>query len=215
MDKKVQLIVETYYKKFSERNFDEKDLFSFLMFVRKEAEEINVIRELTDFMIQREANTGFVKDYFEESTHIIKNLEKEKNRKKIEDLFSFKEVRNGFNALFVQLGYEKLPSETYNDFMLCIISLLQGIKLVSGNLQKEIGHLSFAASSKEVFLMGNMKTLSKGRYIPVTFQVLSVKNVYEKVTPQDKNDTPYLFGDAIIEVVNLDGQLVITFPTIG
>ena len=92
---------------------------------------------------------------------------------------------------------------------------MQSITLVSGKLKKEVGHLSFAASSKEIFLMGNMKTLSKGRYIPVTFQVLSVKNIYEKITPQDKNDTPYLFDDAIIEVVNIDGQLVITFPTIG
>lgn len=63
--------------------------------------------------------------------------------------------------------------------------------------------------------MGNMKTLNKGRYIPVTFPVLSVNNNYEKITPQDSNDTPYLFNDTLIEVINIEGQLVITFPEIS
>ena len=54
--------------------------------------------------------------------------------------------------------------------------------------------------------------LSKGRYVPVTFQVLSAKNSYESVTPQDKNDTPYLFNEELIEVVNIEGNIVITFP---
>jgi hypothetical protein len=212
LDKKEQQLFEYFYKKFSARSFDEKDLFSFLMLVREDAQDNKVIKELGDFIVHRERSNGYVKEYFEDSTQIIKKLETERNYRRIEDLFSFKEIRNGFNSLFVKRGFEKLPSEIINDFILCIISLLQSVKLVSGNLNKEVGHLSFAASSKEVFLMGNMKTLNKGRYIPVTFQVLSVKNNYEKITPQDKNDTPYLFNEEIIEVINIDGDLVITFP---
>ena len=214
MDKKEQQLVQYYYNKFSERNFDEKDLYSFLVLTRKEAEEIIVMKELSDFIVHREQNTGYAKEYLETCKHIITNLEKEKKRKKIEELFSFKEIRNGFNALFLKCGFDKLPTEIINDFILCLISLLQGVAIVSGNLNKEIGHLSFAASSKELFLMGNLKTLSKGRYIPVTFPVLSVKNMYEDVKPQDANDTPYLFNDQLIEVINVDRQLVITFPQI-
>ncbi len=212
MDKKEQQLVEYYYNKFAERSFDEKDLYSFLLLVREDAHDNKVIKELGDFIVHREKNTGYVKEYLEECKHIIINLEKEKNSRKIEDIFSFKEIRNGFNSLFVKRGFEKLPTEIINDFILCIISLLQSVALVSGNLNKEVGHLSFAASSKEIFLMGNMKTLSKGRYIPVTFPVLAVKNIYEKITPQDNNDTPYLFNDELIEVVNIEGDLVITFP---
>lgn len=215
MDKKEKQLFEYYYHKFSERNFDEKDLFSFLLFVQDKANDNKVIHELSHLLIHRDKMTGYVKSYFDNCTEIIRNLEKEKKRRKIENLFSFKEFRNGFNSLFSQFGFEKLPTEIINDFILCIISLLQGISLHSENSNREIGHLSFAASSKEVFLMGNMKTLSKGRFIPVTFPVLSVNNIYEKVTPQDKNDTPYLFNDALIEVINIDGQLVITFPTIN
>lgn len=212
MDKKQQQLITYYYNKFAERTFDEKDLYSFLLVVRKDAHDNKVIQELSDFLLHRENNTGYVKDYLEECKHIITNLEKVKDRKKIEDLFSFKDIRNGFNTLLISYGFEKLPNDIINDFILCIISLLQSVSLLSGTLNKEVGHLSFAASSKEIFLMGNMKTLSKGRYIPVTFPVLSVNNNYEKITPQDSNDTPYLFNDELIEVVNIDGELVITFP---
>ena len=212
MDKKKQQLVEYYYHKFSERNFDEKDLFSFLMVAQEDTHDNKVIQEFSNFIVQREKNTGYVQEYLEACKEIISNLEKQKKSKKIEHLFSFKEIRNGFNALFLKYNFEKLPAEIINDFILCLISLLQDVKLVSGNLNREVGHLSFAASSKELFLMGNMKTLHKGRYIPVTFPVLSVNNRYEKITPQDGNDTPYLFNDELIEVVNIDGELVITFP---
>ncbi len=214
LDKKQQQQMTYYYNKFTDRTFDEKDLFSFLMTVKNDVHDNKVMEELSDFLLQRENNTGYVKDYLEECKQIITHLEKSKNRKKIEELFSFKEIRNGFNALFSSYGFDKLSNEIINDFILCMISLLQSVALLSGSLKKEVGHLSFAASSKEIFLMGNMKTLSNGRYIPVTFPVLSVRNIYEKITPQDSNDTPYLFNDELIEVVNIDGALVITFPEI-
>ena len=213
LDKKERQLFDFYYNKFTDRRFDEKDVLSFLLFVRKDAEDNHVIKELVDFIVQRENNSGQVKAFFEECKQIINNLGKGKT-KKIENLFSFKEIRNGFNALFIEQGYEKLSPDVINDFILCVISLLQHVKLVSGSLHKEVGHLSFAASSKELFLMGNMKILHKGRFMPVTFPVLSVKNMYEAVKPQDANDTPYLFDNEIIEVVNSDGELMITFPAL-
>ena len=214
MDKKEQQLVDYYYNKFSERSFDEKDLYVFLMVVRELPNDIKVINELTDFIVHREKSTGYVKDYLEECKDIINNLGKEKIRRKIENIFSFKEIRNGFNALFQQLGFEKLPLDIINDFIICIISLLQSVKIVSGSLHKEIGHLSFAASSKELFLMGNMTIKNQGRYMPITFPVLSVKNIYEEITPQDKKDTPYLFDNELIEVINNNHKLSITFPDI-
>ena len=214
MDKKEQQLFNYYYNKFAERSFDEKDVLSFLLFVRERAQDNKVMKELGDFVVSRKNYTGYVKAFFNDCQEIINNLGKGKN-KKIENMFSFKEIRNGFNSLFIDQGLEKLPHEVINDFILCVISLLQNVALVSGSSKKKVGHLSFAASSKELFLMGNMKVLHKGRYIPVTFPVLSVRNMYEKVKPQDDKDTPYLFDDQIIEVINNNGELVITFPTIS
>lgn len=214
MDKKEQQLIGYYYEKFLSRRFDEKDIYAFLSIARNSAETNKVIYALSDFVINRENSSGYVKEYLDQCKQIINGIGKEKTIKKIEDIFSFKEIRNGFNSLFVSVGFEKLTAAIINDIILCMISLLQSVKLVSGSLNKEVGFLSFAVSSKEVFLMGNMKILTKGRYIPVTFQVLSVQNIYEKVTPQDRNDTPYLFNDELIEVISIDEQLVITFPNL-
>ena len=214
MDKKERQLFDYYYNKFTERSFDEKDVLSFLLFVREDAHDNKVMKELGDFIAQRESYTGYVKAFFEDCQEIINNLGTGK-KKKIENMFSFKEIRNGFNSLFTDQGLEKLSSEVINDFILCIISLLQDVALVSGSSNKKVGHLSFAASSKDLYLMGNMKVLHKGRFIPVTFPVLSVRNMYEKVKPQDKNDTPYLFDNQIIEVINSNGEMLITFPTMS
>lgn len=211
MDNKEQQIFDYYYRKFADRKFDEKDLLSFLLFVKDDAQDNKIIKELGDFIVHRENCTGYVKTFFDECKQIINNLGKGK-KQKIENMFSFKEIRNGFNTLFTEHGLEKLPPEVINDFILCIISLLQNVKLLSENGKKEVGHLSFAASSRELYLMGNMKVLHKGRFIPVTFPVLSVRNMYEKIKPQDGSDTPYLFDHATIEVINNDGEMIITFP---
>lgn len=214
MDHKEKQLFAYYYKQFAERSFDEKDVLAFLLFTKKYAEANKVLNELGQFLVQREQMTGYVKSYFDHCQEIIQNLGKGK-KEKIENLFSFKEIRNHFNAFFVEQGLDKLSPDVINDIMLCLIALLQDVKLISRTTNKKVGHLSFAASSKELFLMGNMRVLHKGRFIPITFPVLTARNSYEKVTPRDQNDTPYLFDDALIEVMNHEGELVITFPTMN
>ncbi|MCZ2257368.1 hypothetical protein [Sporosarcina sp. G11-34] len=211
MDRKKEQLFKYYYNKFVERSFDEKDLYSFLQLVREDAEDIQVIKELGDFLGSRGKSMGYIRRHLEECEEIAKNFSKNNNRKKIEDVFSFKEIRNGFNALFLKHGLNKLSAEIINDFVLCIISLAQSISFTPDETKRNAGYLSFAVSSKEIFLMGNIKVLNKGRYIPVTFQVMAANNIYEDVTPQDKDDTPYLFNDELMEVINIDKELVITF----
>lgn len=215
MDKKERQLINYYYEKFTTKNFDEKDFYSFLMLIKEHAKDNQIMTNLIDFIVYREKCTGYAKTYLDECKEIIHNLGKTKVRRKIEPIFSFKEIRSGFNALCQQLGYEKLPIETLNDFMLCIISLLQNVKIVSGSLHKEIGYLSFAASSKEFILMGNLLVKNQGKTMPITFPVLAVQNRYEKITPQDEKDTPYLFDNEIMEVINLNKQLAITFPNMA
>lgn len=60
--------------------------------------------------------------------------------------------------------------------------------------------------------MGNMTIKNQGRTMPITFPVLSVKNIYEEINPQDSQDTPYLFDHEMMEVINVNRQLAITFP---
>ena len=135
MDKKQRQLFDYYYNMFRERTFDEKDVLSFLLFVKEDAQDNKVLKELGDFIVQRENNTGQVKEFFEDCRRIINNLGKGK-KEKIENIFSFKEIRNSLNSLFIEQGLEKLSPEVINDFILCIISLLQNVKLVSESSKK-------------------------------------------------------------------------------
>ena len=212
MDKKGNQLIEYYYKKFKERTFDEKDVSNFLILVRESVRGIKSIRELGDFIAHREKDKGFVQEYLQETERILNNLGKINTVLKIQEVFSFKEIKNGFNTLFRNKGFEKLPNDTINDIVLCIISLLQDVKLLEQKSKREIGNLCFAISSKQVFLMGNIKILNNGKYVNVQFPVLSTKNIYEKIKPLDSEDTPYSFSKEIIDVVNINGKMVITFP---
>lgn len=212
MDKKERQLVDYYYQKIASRNLDEKDLYAFLKVVEPYHEDCEVVREMTHFIFAREDSTGYAQTFLAECQQVINQIGKTKVRKKIHHLYAFKDIRNGFNQLFQQLGYEKLPNEVINDIQLCLISLLQGVRIRSSETNRKIGHLSFAASSKELLLMGNIQVTHQGKKMPITFPVLAVQNHYEAVTAQDEKDTPYLFDDHLIEVVNINGQLVITFP---
>lgn len=212
MDKKERQLIDYYYEKFANQHFDEKDLYAFLKVVEPYLEKHQEIRELSQMIFERHHHDGHVQSYLQNCEEIIEQISKTKVRKKIHYLYEFKDIRNGFNKLFQSLGYDKLPNESFNDFQLCLISLLQGIGIHSAKTGERIGHLSFAASSKELYLMGNIQVMNRGKKMPITFPVLAVQNLYEKVEPQDSNDTPYLFDDHLIEVVNIDRQLVITFP---
>lgn len=213
MDKKEKQLIDYYYKKFEERTFDEKDVYNFLILVRESARGIKSFRELGDFIAHREKSKGFVKEYLEENERILNNLGKINAVMKIQDVFSFKEIRNGINSLFLKNGYNKLPNETLNDIVLCIISILQDVKILDKDSKRQIGKLSFAVSNKKIFLMANIKVQNKGKSIPVQFQVLSADNIYEEIKPQDEFDTPYSFKDEVIEVININKKMVITFPS--
>lgn len=212
MDGKALALTTKTIEKMKARTFDEQDLIQFLALTRPHMENHTVIRELTDFVFQRDRNEGAAKAFLQECKEIIEQLGKTAKPKKIEPLYSFKEIRNSVNQLMQDLGFEKVSNEVINDLLLCMISLLQGVRIYSDSGKRQIGHLSFAASSKELLLMGNIMGWSKGKKIPITFPVLSVQNNYEKVQKQDELDTPYLFDTYYIEVMNLDGKLVITFP---
>lgn len=212
MDQKEKQLITAYHQKFVEHSFDERDVYSFLILVREKVRGNKFIREMGDFIAHREKSRGYVKDYLERNEHILLNLGKIDAVMKIEDVFSFKEIRNGFNSFFLSNGFTKLSNDIINDLILCIISILQDVKLVDEKTKREIGKLSFALSSKEVFLMATIKIPRGDKHVHVQFQALSCNNNFIKINPKDEYDTPLSFSEAIVEVINRNNELVIKFP---
>lgn len=213
MDIKHQQLNAYYYKRFTQRNFDEKDVLGFLT-VAGNDHRFEVLFALKELITSRDTDANSVKPYFDRARDIISRLGSGGPKEKIQLLFSFKEIRNGLNHYFTDNGFDKLEIGTVSDVLLCLISLLQGIQIHSGKNRRLSGSLCFGASHKELLLMGTIKTTVRGRSVPVTFPILAVKNEYENVQKQDDADSPYLFETTIAEIVSNEGKLIVTFPEI-
>jgi len=211
MDKKEQSLLKYYYQKLVEATFDEKDLYGFLLGIRNHSKGIQSLQELTDFVILRDLHQGYVKQYIFETKKKFESLGKTKSAFRIEDVFSFKEIKNGLNKALAEAGLIGLSNEQVNNFMACLISILQQVKITEDD--REIGKLYFALSNKQMILMAELEvTQNLFKKTNAVFPVLTVNNSYLDIKKQDRYDTPYLFADKVVEVTNHEGKLAITIP---
>ncbi|WP_342042116.1 hypothetical protein [Bacillus sp. OTU2372] len=211
MDKKEQSLLHYYYEKLVGNTFDEKDLYGFLLVIRNQSKEFGSIQELSDFVMLRDQHQGYVKQYLFETKKKFESLGKTKSAFRIEDVFSFKEIKNGLNKTLAAFGLEGLSNEQVNDFVTCLISVLQQVLIIEDD--REIGKLYFALSNKQIILMAEIEvTQNLFKKTNAVFPVLTANNSYVDIKKQDRYDTPYLFVDKIVEVTNEKGKLEITIP---
>ncbi|ETI67220.1 hypothetical protein [Neobacillus vireti] len=211
MDTKELSLLNYYYGKLNENTFDEKDIYAFLQLIRNRSKEIRCINELTDFVVQREEYRGFIKDYLFETRKKFESLGKTNKTLRIEDVFSFKELKNGINKALEKGQLTGLTNEKLNDFVTCLISILQQINITDDG--REIGKLFFAISNKQIILMAEIEVYQNVfKKTNAVFPVLTANNSYLDFKKQDRFDTPYLFADKVIEITNHDGELKIIIP---
>ena len=211
MDRKEQSLLKYYYEKLAGSTFDEKDLYGFLLVIRNQCKEVQSLTELADFVMLRDQHNGYVKQYLLETRKKFESLGKTKAAFRIEDVFSFKEIKNGLNKAMAAVELKGLSNEQVNDFVTCLISILQQVKIIEDD--REIGKLYFALSNKQIILMAEVEvTQNLFKKTNAVFPVLTANNSYVDIKKQDHYDTPYLFAERIVEVKNLDGKLEITIP---
>jgi hypothetical protein len=211
MDKKEQSLLNYYYSKLMDHTFDEKDVYPFLQLIRNRCKEIRSINELTDFVVLRGQYTGFIKNYLFEMRKRFESLGKTKNALRIEDVFSFKEIKNGVNKALEEWQLGGLTNGQMNDFITCLISILQQISIMEND--REIGKLFFAISNKQIILMAEIEVnQNMFKKTNAVFPVLTSNNSYLDIKKQDRFDTPYLFADKVIEVISVEGKLEMVIP---
>jgi hypothetical protein len=211
MDTKEQSLLKYYYEKLQNNTFDEKDVYAFLQLIRNRSEENRCINELADVVFHREKHEGAVKEYLFDTKKKFENIGRTKAALRIEDVFSFRDIRNGMNHILEQYELKALANEKINDFITCLISILQQIKIMDN--EREIGKLFFAISKKQVILMAEIEVAQNFlKKTNAVFPVLTTNNTYIEMKKQDKYDTPYLFSEKVIEVTSQGDELEIIVP---
>lgn len=211
MDTKEQALLNYYYEKFMNNTFDEKDVYAFLLLIGNRSKEIRCINEITDFVMDRKQHKGYFKEWLFETRKKFESLGRTKTPIRIEDVFSFKEIKNGINKALADCQLNSLPNDKINDFVTCLISILQQVKIVDQD--KEIGKLFFALSNKQIILMAEIEVSQNlFKTTNAVFPVLTTNNCYIDIKKQDRYDTPYLFVDKVIEITNHEGELEIHIP---
>ncbi|MBT2696065.1 hypothetical protein J7E79_01220 [Bacillus sp. ISL-40] len=211
MDRKERTLINYYYEKLLDNRLDEKDVYAFLILISNKSTGNSCLQELAGFVVSRGTKPGVVTEYLCETRNKFANLGKMNTALKIEEVFSFKEIKNGINHVLVDCGLKGISNEQVNDIIMCVISILQHVKITENG--REIGRLFFAIASKQVMLMAEVEIVQNGggKKTNVVFPVLTAKNNYASIKKQDKYDAPYFFEEKVIEIINQDGKLEINF----
>ena len=209
MDRKEKSLLDFYYGKILDHTFDEKDVYAFLVLLRNQSTEIRCINELADFIAYRGKKEGFIKEYLLETRQKFERLGKVNTPIRIEDVFSFREVKSAINKALMECQLKGLENEQINNILICILSLLQHIPILDKG--REIGMLFLAISTKQVLLMAEVEIVQNGnKKSHAVFPVMTANNHYHEIKKQDKYDTPYFFDKNILEIANNQGKLEIT-----
>jgi hypothetical protein len=211
MDRKERTFINYYYEKLLDNRMDEKDVYAFLILLSNQSNGNSCLQELAGFVVSRGTKPGVVTEYLCETRNKFANFAKMNTALKIEEVFSFREIKNGINQVLVDFQLKGISNEQVNDIIVCVISILQHVKITENG--REIGQLFFAIASKQVMLMAEVEIVQNGggKKTNVVFPVLTAKNNYATIKKQDKYDAPYFFEEKVIEITNQDGKMEINF----
>src|SRR3954466_8082980 len=111
MDRKERSLINYYYQKFLDNRIDEKDVYGFLTLISNRSNVNSCLHELADFVVSRGTNGGGIMDYLLETTDKFSNLGKTNTAVKLEEVFSFKEIKHGINQVLVDCQLKGLLNE--------------------------------------------------------------------------------------------------------
>jgi hypothetical protein len=201
MDSKEATIIKHYYDKMAGLTFGERDVLTLLILLRWYSQKNSPVYEFANFVTHREKDRGHIYDYLLGSKSFFNKVgTKLGDVHELKSVFTEQEIRASFNDVFTNLGLPTLSDEVYQGIQLCIISLLQEVK-ISDKGGAEIGKLLFAFDKEEIYLMGLFSVVDFPPYSHLQVPVLTMKNHYLKTESYELR-TP-----GLVEVVNADGGL--------
>ncbi|WP_407855571.1 hypothetical protein [Enterococcus hailinensis] len=205
MDNKESLLIDQCLGSFYENIFVETDVYLLLILLRQHSKKSSIVFELANFVAHRERDRGNVHKYIFETKLKVEKIGTENTQIKISTMFDEHKLLKDINSILFELEKQTLSVEIADDLMLCVISLLQGVKLIKNN--RVIGELKVSVSPTFFQLIGTIKPHGgkfKDKNIDIVFPVLRTKNDWLKVI---KRET--IFKHTMLTFRGYDGKLLI------
>lgn len=207
-DAKEKQLINHYHDKIISKTFDERDIYSFLILLRRHAKVKSPVYELANFVAHRERDRRYFFDYINNNKYKLDRLGKINTTIESKLIFSSNEIKNSFNTIMGQINLSEFSEENINDITVCLIVLLQDVMLVDKK-NKCIGKLAIGINKNNVTLIGVAKVDYNGRIVNCAFPILEVPNNYTKNFNQ--NDMAIL--KVVTEVIRINSKLELRFLT--
>lgn len=210
MDNKESVLIDRCLTSFYQNTFVEMDVYLLLILLRQHSKNNSIVFELANFVAHRERDRGDIHKYILETKLKAEKIGTENVRIKIAPIFDERKLLEDINSILSGLKKETLSVEISGDLMLCVISLLQGVKLINNN--RIIGELKVTISPEYFQLAGVVKPrakIYKDKDVSVVFPVLRTKNTWLHVVKRQtivKHTMLTFRGNNNMLLINLDEE---------
>lgn len=206
MDAKERSLVERAHATLASGSFTERDVLVLLMLLRRHAAPKSPVREFADFVAHRDKDRGILKDFLRGIQLALHADQSGSNRPVTFQVLTNRDIHSVFNAVFASLGLNPIDEELANRIAVCIIALLQSVRIETYQ-QQPVRGLSVEVSSDSIGLFGH-STIPAGHVL--RFPVLLAENRgYELSVAMASKPVPFLSCDHVIEACCLNGQFII------
>jgi hypothetical protein len=174
MDAKEHQLVRDLARRLRNRTFHERDVLALLIVLREHTGPRSTLRELADFVAHREKDRGALQRYVKHVFDYLEALKKgTEARLRVATVHSPQEFCDSVNAALVKFDLVPLPRDVTDDAFVCVMSLLQEVRLIHNGSQ--IGGLSLGRLVNDLHLSGVVLTSEGTR---VAFPALIIENKY-------------------------------------
>jgi hypothetical protein len=179
-DSKEKALVKEIRSKIIRKQYDEIDILGLLILLRRYSSAGSATYEFANFIAHRERTEGVVYEYLldgtEQVNRALNNQPTRDSGPKFGSVFSSDDLKDSLNQAFSMIGIATVDDFETNDILLCIMCLLQDVRIVHRQNKRVIGVLALNYSDKHIQLYGTVPNIGKKK-VTVGFPVLHVPNL--------------------------------------
>lgn len=209
MDAKESQLIDYYHQRIVNDAFDEKDVYVLLILLRRHSKMKSAVYEFSNFVAHREKDRGFIHEYVLDKKRIFDRLGSINAKIVIKNIFTLEQIEASFNEVLMKIGKTSFQRDTVSDIVLCIIVLLQDVKLVDKK-NRPLGSLVIGVNKDEISLLGRVSVVNgNGKSTSIIFPALEVPNKYTRTFDHVTDTVASL--KVVAEVQRIEGELTLEY----